>query len=84
MYFLPSNIHVLIRININIGPIDGHWNKWSSWSECAGECEHGKRHRTRTCDDPEPKNGGKACVGSNKDESQCSLPCGFGKVLVCV
>merc|ERR1712048_166201 len=40
-------------------PVDGHWNKWGSWSECSVTCDKGKHSRTRECTDPAPKNGGK-------------------------
>jgi len=43
-------------------------------------CDTGKHSRTRQCNDPAPKNGGKACVGDDKQLGNCVLQrCGLGK-----
>lgn len=64
--------------------INGGWTEWSSWSACKlsspANCEHNTqlntppaiRTRTRSCSNPEPKNGGRLCVGLDKEEEICS------------
>jgi len=52
-------------------PLDGHWNKWGSWGACSATCDQGTKTRTRKCTDPEPKNGGADCVGSNTHSTSC-------------
>ncbi|XP_022790685.1 uncharacterized protein LOC111330143 [Stylophora pistillata] len=60
-------------------PIDGHWGRWSSWGLCSTECGFGTQTRTRSCDDPPPRYGGKQCAGSSKDSQACKQKsCGIG------
>ncbi|XP_074653359.1 uncharacterized protein LOC141907576 [Tubulanus polymorphus] len=60
-------------------PLDGHWNRWSSWDSCSITCGTGTKKRTRQCQDPAPKNNGRMCVGSATDITPCSMrPCGLG------
>jgi len=60
-------------------PIDGHWGRWSSWGACDADCGLGTHHRSRSCDDPPPKYGGKYCVGSSNGSQPCKLKsCGIG------
>lgn len=57
-------------------PIDGMWSEWSSWETCqqtvpdpsAGDC----LCRTRSCDNPKPAFGGKSCVGSAVEVTNCT------------
>ncbi len=51
--------------------IDGNWTTWSIWkeSQCNEKCIK-TLERTRTCTNPEPKNGGKDC--SSLDGGQAS------------
>lgn len=60
-------------------PVDGHWGRWSSWGLCDAECGFGKQIRTRSCDDPPPRYGGKTCVGSSNSSQVCKQKsCGIG------
>ncbi|XP_068678752.1 MAM and LDL-receptor class A domain-containing protein 1-like isoform X2 [Montipora foliosa] len=60
-------------------PVDGHWSRWSSWSSCSVTCDHGVQNRTRICDDPAPKNGGKDCQGNSSEVRGCRQKrCGLG------
>ena len=52
-------------------PVDGGWNKWSTWSLCEPPCNQGKRWRTRLCTNPKAENGGFPCRGSLYDEEHC-------------
>uniref|UniRef100_A0A8C0V4F6 Complement component C7 n=1 Tax=Cyanistes caeruleus TaxID=156563 RepID=A0A8C0V4F6_CYACU len=49
------------------GVVDGHWSCWSSWSPCSG----GKKSRSRTCNNPSPRGGGKACLGEQHQSKAC-------------
>ena len=43
-----------------VQPTNGYWNHWTPWSTCTNG---GKRIRTRNCDLPPPRAGGKNCEG---------------------
>ncbi|XP_044158219.1 complement component C8 alpha chain [Bufo gargarizans] len=45
----------------------GGWSCWSSWSTC----QSGKRQRTRSCNNPPPKNGGSRCLGKSVQTESC-------------
>ena len=57
--------------------IDGNWGQWSMFSECIGECGFGVRTRTRLCDSPVPKHGGRKCPGHSTEKEKCDtlIPC---------
>ena len=45
-------------------------------------CDEGQHTRTRQCNEPAPRNGGKVCVGDDKDVGVCvQQRCGLGKKL---
>ncbi|XP_018413379.1 PREDICTED: complement component C8 alpha chain [Nanorana parkeri] len=46
---------------------NGNWGCWSSWSSC----QSGTRQRSRTCNNPPPKNGGAWCVGKSVQSQSC-------------
>uniref|UniRef100_A0A1Q3FR61 Putative axon guidance receptor dscam n=1 Tax=Culex tarsalis TaxID=7177 RepID=A0A1Q3FR61_CULTA len=52
--------------------VDGGWSEWSQWSKCSKTCGVGVRSRKRTCENPEPKNGGRECEGENVELEKCS------------
>ncbi|KAM9450355.1 complement component C7-like isoform 2-T2 [Clarias gariepinus] len=52
------------------GVVDGGWNCWSAW----GTCTKGQKSRTRTCNNPTPKNGGKHCIGPMIEHKACEDP----------
>ncbi|XP_022792548.1 A disintegrin and metalloproteinase with thrombospondin motifs 6-like [Stylophora pistillata] len=43
--------------------IHGRWSDWSVFSKCTRPCGGGVQHRSRTCTNPAPKNGGRNCIG---------------------
>jgi len=65
-------------------PINGHWGRWTSWGDCIPDCGPRNRSRTRKCNNPEPKYGGKPCQGASDANMSCSpkscaIQCDFDK-----
>ncbi|RMX56263.1 hypothetical protein pdam_00011446 [Pocillopora damicornis] len=58
-------------------PVDGNWGGWSEWSTCTKTCKQGKQSRTRKCDSPAPKYGGRECEGEADENQICNdkVPC---------
>ncbi|XP_055635973.1 hemicentin-1-like isoform X2 [Toxorhynchites rutilus septentrionalis] len=52
--------------------VNGGWSDWGSWSKCSKSCGVGVRHRKRSCNKPEPKNGGQYCEGENIEIEKCT------------
>ena len=50
---------------------DCKWSAWDQWSSCSKTCGRGLQEITRTVA-ISAKNGGRACVGSNKDSRLCN------------
>ncbi|XP_036834633.1 hemicentin-1 isoform X2 [Oncorhynchus mykiss] len=53
-------------------PVHGNWGLWSSWGSCSRTCNGGQMKRYRTCDNPRPANGGRACAGADSQIQRCS------------
>ncbi|MEQ2163443.1 hypothetical protein GOODEAATRI_030219, partial [Goodea atripinnis] len=53
-------------------PISGNWGQWSSWGSCSKTCSGGQMRRYRTCDNPIPAHGGRACAGADSQMQKCS------------
>lgn len=49
---------------------DGSWSCWSSWSSC--DASH-RRRRSRRCDNPAPRRGGKRCAGQASQQEPCAI-----------
>ena len=49
--------------------VDGGWGEWGTWSQCDADCT---KHRGRSCSNPAPMNGGKACSGRAKETVTCT------------
>ena len=56
--------------------VHGRWSGWSAWDTCSVSCGGGQRSRRRLCNKPEPKNGGRDCIGFPDQLDYCnSDPC---------
>ncbi|XP_034531212.1 hemicentin-1 [Notolabrus celidotus] len=53
-------------------PINGNWGPWNSWGSCSKTCNGGQMRRYRTCENPRPANGGRACAGADSQIQRCS------------
>ncbi|XP_069798458.1 hemicentin-1 [Narcine bancroftii] len=58
--------------NTDSCPIHGNWGPWSSWGSCSRTCNGGQMRRYRTCENPRPVNGGRACAGADTQIHRCS------------
>uniref|UniRef100_A0A8C4UYY9 ADAM metallopeptidase with thrombospondin type 1 motif 9 n=1 Tax=Falco tinnunculus TaxID=100819 RepID=A0A8C4UYY9_FALTI len=52
--------------------IDGAWGTWSPFGTCSRTCGGGIKTAIRECNRPEPKNGGKYCVGRRMKFKSCN------------
>ncbi|OWF43992.1 Transmembrane protein 2 [Mizuhopecten yessoensis] len=50
------------------GPIDGWYSDWGEWGNCRPDMTS---VRTRTCDNPIPRNGGNGCRGPKTEAQDC-------------
>ncbi|BFY99186.1 hypothetical protein BsWGS_02226 [Bradybaena similaris] len=56
--------------------VHGNWGLWGEWGECSRTCEGGVSASVRECDNPEPKDGGRYCIGQRKRYRSCNvIPC---------
>ena len=55
----------------NLCIVHGGWSPWNEWSLCPNTCGKTFRLRIRTCTNPEPKNNGRLCIGSEREEELC-------------
>jgi len=53
-------------------PDHGGWSDWSEWSNCSLPCGNGTSMRVRTCDNPNPVNGGNECQGPANETQMCN------------
>ena len=59
--------------------VDGGFSDWGPQGDCDAACGYGMATKTRTCDNPKPKNGGKPCLGAYTQAQKCYLgPCADG------
>ncbi|XP_068688561.1 uncharacterized protein [Montipora foliosa] len=69
--FSGPNINIEI-CNMNLCPIHGGFSKWTKFSECTRSCGNGTRTRLRKCSNPQPKRGGRGCLGPDVDIQVCN------------
>ncbi|XP_033728344.1 semaphorin-5B-like [Pecten maximus] len=53
--------------------VDGHWSSWSNFGTCTTTCGSGKQIRTRTCSNPAPANGGRACDPDDNGDRETNI-----------
>lgn len=53
-------------------PTHGNWSPWSGWGICSRTCNGGQMRRYRTCDNPRPSSGGRACGGPDSQIQRCN------------
>ncbi|XP_069819211.1 complement component C6 isoform X2 [Dendropsophus ebraccatus] len=61
--------------------VDGSWSCWSAWSSCDA---FSNRRRTRVCNNPAPRNGGKPCEGPQSQEDYCYVALFEDKGALCI
>ena len=52
-------------------PVDGGWSEWTAGA-CSAPCGGGTQTETRTCTNPAPSCGGKACSGDASQSKACN------------
>ena len=52
--------------------VNGKWGPYGAYSKCSKDCGGGIQSRTRACNNPVPKYGGKQCSGSATDSRACN------------
>ncbi|XP_052229809.1 uncharacterized protein LOC127843943 [Dreissena polymorpha] len=52
--------------------VDGQWGSWGSWSSCNSRCN---QTRSRPCNNPAPKHGGRNCAGNSTQTQNCVDNC---------
>ncbi|KAM6215650.1 A disintegrin and metalloproteinase with thrombospondin motifs 20 [Rhynchocyon petersi] len=58
--------------DMEMRPVDGDWGPWGPYSSCSRTCGGGIKSATRLCNRPEPRNGGKYCVGRKTKFRSCN------------
>jgi len=58
--------------NTNECPVNGKWGSYGSYGSCSKTCGGGSKSRSRSCNNPAPKNGGAQCSGSATQSATCN------------
>lgn len=70
--YLLSGCHWLALLQWFCLVAHGNWSPWSGWGICSRSCNGGQMRRYRTCDNPRPANGGRACGGPDSQIQRCN------------
>ncbi|XP_037536631.1 hemicentin-2 [Nematolebias whitei] len=57
-------------INLKV-QINGGYSNWEEWGPCSSTCGQGVQERVRSCNNPQPANGGRTCSGPSVDSRKC-------------
>uniref|UniRef100_A0A669EPM2 ADAM metallopeptidase with thrombospondin type 1 motif 20 n=1 Tax=Oreochromis niloticus TaxID=8128 RepID=A0A669EPM2_ORENI len=69
-----------VNKDLDLQPVHGEWGPWGPYSVCSRSCGGGTRSTSRDCNKPEPRNGGKFCVGRRMKFRSCNTePCPRGQ-----
>uniref|UniRef100_A0A673WCG2 ADAM metallopeptidase with thrombospondin type 1 motif 20 n=1 Tax=Salmo trutta TaxID=8032 RepID=A0A673WCG2_SALTR len=69
-----------VNKELDLRPFHGDWGPWGHYSVCSRTCGGGTRSTSRDCNNPEPRNGGKFCVGRRMKFRSCNTePCPRGR-----
>ncbi|XP_062418980.1 A disintegrin and metalloproteinase with thrombospondin motifs 20-like [Pungitius pungitius] len=69
-----------VNKEFDLQPVHGEWGPWGPYSVCSRSCGGGTRSTARDCNKPEPRNGGKFCVGRRMKFRSCNTePCPRGQ-----
>uniref|UniRef100_A0A8C3AK86 ADAM metallopeptidase with thrombospondin type 1 motif 20 n=1 Tax=Cyclopterus lumpus TaxID=8103 RepID=A0A8C3AK86_CYCLU len=69
-----------VNKELDLKPVHGEWGPWGPYSVCSRSCGGGTRSNARDCNKPEPRNGGKFCVGRRMKFRSCNTePCPRGQ-----
>uniref|UniRef100_A0A3B4YNL9 ADAM metallopeptidase with thrombospondin type 1 motif 20 n=1 Tax=Seriola lalandi dorsalis TaxID=1841481 RepID=A0A3B4YNL9_SERLL len=69
-----------VNKELDLQPVHGEWGPWGPYSVCSRSCGGGTRSTARDCNKPEPRNGGKFCVGRRMKFRSCNTePCPRGR-----
>ncbi|XP_030753591.1 A disintegrin and metalloproteinase with thrombospondin motifs 7-like [Sitophilus oryzae] len=53
--------------------VNGGWGEWQAWSDCSRTCGGGIAVQERLCNNPEPANKGRYCIGERKRLKICNF-----------
>ncbi|CAG5957760.1 unnamed protein product [Menidia menidia] len=69
-----------VNKELDLQQVHGEWGPWGPYSVCSRSCGGGTRSTMRECNKPEPRNGGKFCVGRRMKFRSCNTePCPRGR-----
>uniref|UniRef100_A0AAY4EBT9 A disintegrin and metalloproteinase with thrombospondin motifs 20 n=1 Tax=Denticeps clupeoides TaxID=299321 RepID=A0AAY4EBT9_9TELE len=69
-----------VNRELDLRPVHGEWGPWGPYSVCSRTCGGGTRSTSRDCNKPEPRNGGRFCVGRRMKFRSCNTePCPRGR-----
>uniref|UniRef100_A0A6Q2XJ72 ADAM metallopeptidase with thrombospondin type 1 motif 20 n=1 Tax=Esox lucius TaxID=8010 RepID=A0A6Q2XJ72_ESOLU len=69
-----------VNKELDLRLVHGEWGPWGPYSVCSRTCGGGTRSTSRDCNNPEPRNGGRFCVGRRMKFRSCNTdPCPRGR-----
>lgn len=80
-FLLLLSFRALFHVKLLHVAAHGNWSPWSGWGTCSRTCNGGQMRRYRTCDNPRPSNGGRACGGADTQIQRCNTDMCPGELL---